>query len=228
MNPDRIDYDGLWRATAGLEADEALRYFAHHLPFLCGDAYRARSHRPAVIVRIQHGTFEYVFDHYTSLEAIGAVPYSPTDENRLVVAHGRSAPWGGLRDDYRLRGGAGPTGGAFGGGWDKGHYIAHSLGGAVNGLEANVFVQRRELSRGWSAAGQRFRAMEGYCLEHPGTLCFARPIYLDGTARPGWLEYGIVYADSGPEVACFDNRSPADAVAGEAEPTVGAVPIASR
>ena len=208
MHPNRIDYDALWRETAGLAADEALYYFDQHLPFLARDAYLARSPRPAVIVRFQHASFEYVFDHYTSLEAIGAVPYSPTDESRLVVAHGRSTPSGRSRDDYRLWGSVGPTVSTFGVGWDKGRYIAYSLGGAVDGLEANVFVQRRELNRGWSTDGRRFRAMERYCVEHPGTLCFARPIYVDGTARPGWLEFGIVHAESGLEVACFDNRCP--------------------
>jgi len=29
----------------------------------------------------------------------------------------------------------------------KGHFIAHSIGGAVDGWELNVFVQRRELNR---------------------------------------------------------------------------------
>jgi hypothetical protein len=56
------------------------------------------------------------------------------------------------------------------------------------------------------SAGRRFRQMERFCREHPGTLCVARPIYQDGTARPGWLQFGIVHPDSGPEVETFDNR----------------------
>ena len=206
VGPDHLDYDVLWRETEGLNPDEALGYFEKHLPYVCRDAYIATSTRPAVILQIRHGDFEYVFDHYTSLEASGAVPYSATEESRLVVACGRSAPRKRARDDYRLRGWVGPTERAFGGGWDKGHYIAHSLGGAVDGVEANVFVQRRDLNRGWSADGKRFRQIERYCFEHPGTSCFARPIYLDGTSRPAWLEFGIVHPDSGPQVECFDNR----------------------
>ena len=42
----------------------------------------------------------------------------------------------------------GATGKVFGNKWDKGHYIAHTIGGAVDGLEANIFVQRRDLNRG--------------------------------------------------------------------------------
>lgn len=206
VGPDHLDYDALWRETEGLNPEEALRYFEQHLAYVCRDAYVAKSTRPAVILKIRLGGFEYVFDHYTSLEASGAVPYSATEESRLVVAYGRSAPRKQARDDYRLRGWVGPTEKAFGGAWDKGHYIAHSLGGAVDGVEVNVFVQRRDLNRGWSADGKRFRQMERYCFEHPGTLCFARPIYLDGTSRPGWLEFGVVRPDSGPDFNCLDNR----------------------
>jgi len=206
LEPNHLDYDALWRETEELSPEEAICHFEQHLPYICRDAYIAKSARPAVIVQIRHGSFEYVFDNYTSLEVSGDLPYSAMEESRLVLAFGRSAPQTRARDDYRLRGWVGPTEKAFGSRWDKGHYIAHSLGGAVDGLEANVFVQRRDLNRGWSAEGKRFRQMERYCFEHPGTLCFARPIYLDGTSRPGWLEFAIVHPDSGPEVACFDNR----------------------
>ena len=132
--------------------------------------------------------------------------YSAAQEDRLVVAFGRSAPGKRSRDDNRLRGWVGPTEKLFGPSDDKGHYIAHSIGGAVDGIEANVFVQRRDLNRGWSAEGRRFRQMERYCSDHAGTLCFVRSIYVDGTARPGWVEFGIVHPDSGPHVECFDNR----------------------
>ncbi len=129
LEPNRLDYDILWRETEGLTPEEALHYFEEHLPYVCRDAYLASSTRPAVISRIRQGGFEYVFDHYTSLEASGVVPYSPTDESRLVVAHGRSVSRERARDDYRLRGWVGPTEKTFGNGWDKGHCIAHSLGG---------------------------------------------------------------------------------------------------
>ncbi|MCX6543515.1 MAG: hypothetical protein NTV05_03775 [Acidobacteria bacterium] len=206
MDPDFVDYRALWREAEGLNPEEAIVYFEDQLAYVCRDAYVARNTRAAVILRVRQGGFEYVFDHYTSLETSGAIPYSATDESRLVVAYGRSAPRRRARDDYRLRGWVGPTEKAFGAGWDKGHYIAHSIGGAVDGVEANVFVQRRDLNRGWSSDGKRFRQMERYCFENPGILCFARPIYLDGTARPGWVQFGIIHPDSGPEVVTFDNR----------------------
>ena len=43
----------------------------------------------------------------------------------------------------------------------------------MDGLEANVFVQRRDLNRGRSAAGKRFREMEQYCVLNRGTFCFS-------------------------------------------------------
>ena len=205
--PDRLDYETLWAETTGLDSIEALRYFEQHLPYVCRDAYETRTRRPAVILRVRHATFEHVFDHYTSLEATGVVPYSQSEESRLVVALGRSAPKTRSRDDDRLRGWVGPTERAFGREWDKGHYIAHSLGGAVEGVEANVFVQRRDLNRGWSSEGKRFRQMEKYCLENAGTLCFARPIYVDGTSRAAWLEFGLIRQDGQLCVECFDNRA---------------------
>lgn len=98
-------------------------------------------------MRWRHGTFEYIYDDYASLEAVGTVPYDPNAEARLVAALGRSEPRKAMRDDYRLKGWVGATERMFGRGWDKGHFIAHSIGGAVDGLEANVFIQRRDLNR---------------------------------------------------------------------------------
>src|SRR5216683_3042649 len=66
-------------------------------------------------------------------------------------------------DDFRLKGWMGATETTFGREWDKGHFIAHSIGGAVDCAEVNVFVQLRAPNRGWSEAGKRFREMEAYC-----------------------------------------------------------------
>jgi hypothetical protein len=99
-------------------------------------------------------------------------PYSPDAEARLVGVLGRSEPKIERRDDGRLRGWVGPTQKMFGREWDKGHFIAHSIGGAVDGWELNVFVQRRELNRGGSEEGKRFREMEKYCVANHGTFCF--------------------------------------------------------
>jgi hypothetical protein len=119
---------------------------------------------------------------------------------------GRSLFQEKARDDFRLKGWVGATETAFGREWDKGHFIAHSIGGAVDQAEVNVFVQLRALNRGWSAEGKRFREMEGYCEANPGTFCFNRPIYDDQTARPAFFEFGLVKQDGRLCVQRFANR----------------------
>jgi hypothetical protein len=193
-------------ADAASASRGVLEFLLEELPYLWRDAYLEMTLRPTDIVRWQRGPFEYMYDDHASLEASGAVPYDPQAEARLVAALGRSEPTKLVRDDYRLRGWVGATEKMFGPGWDKGHFIAHSIGGAVDGLEANVFVQRRDLNRGWSAEGRRFRQMEKYCVSNPGTFCFSRPLYLDQTAKPSYVEFGVLKSDGNLWVERFDNR----------------------
>ena len=86
--------------------------------------------------------------------------------------------------------------------YDKGHFIAHSLGG---GLEINIFPQLRDTNRGWSERGKIFRAMETYCLQHPGTYCFSHPSYLGKSWHPAAIEYGVLKADGELWVERFEN-----------------------
>jgi hypothetical protein len=72
---------------------------------------------------------------------------------------------------------------------DRGHFVGHANGGA---MDINLFPQRRELNRGWSEEGKRFREMEAYACARPGTLFFHRPIYDDETLIPAELEYGVL------------------------------------
>ncbi len=72
---------------------------------------------------------------------------------------------------------------------DRGHFLSHAAGGP---LHINIFPHRRELNRGWSAEGKRFREMERYTVSNPGTLYFHRPIYDDRSDIPLALEYGVL------------------------------------
>jgi hypothetical protein len=137
---------------------------------------------------------------------MGRIPYDPVIEARLVAVSGRSVFQEKARDDFRLKGWVGATETAFGHEWDKGHFIAHSMGGAVDRAEVNVFVQLRALNRGWSAEGKRFREMEAYCEANPGTFCFNRPIYDDQTARPAFFEFGLLKRDDRLWMERFQNR----------------------
>jgi len=69
----------------------------------------------------------------------------------------------------------------------------------------NVFSQDRHLNRGWSSQGKTYREMERHCQDHPGTFCFSRPIYADGSSVPRWIEFGILKKDESLWVEVFDN-----------------------
>lgn len=208
MEPALVDYVALTTEAAELQGEELISYWIEQLPYFCRDEYLASTLRPTDILRVTHGAFEYVFDHYTQFEANGTVPYSTWEEDRLIVVCGRSCQprRPRRRDDTRLRRWIGRTEKALGTGWDKGHFIAHALGGAVDGMEVNVFVQRRDFNRGWSAQGKVYRHMEAYCASHAGTFCFSRPLYADGSARPAWVDFGLLMEDGQLWVERFDNR----------------------
>lgn len=176
------------------------------LPHVWHDAYLAMTPgRRVNLSVIPRGTFEYFYDDHDTLVATGVVPDELNVESRVVAVIGTSSPEPRPRDDSRLRGWLGPTDNTFGKAWDKGHFIAHTIGGAVKGWELNVFVQRRDLNRGWSAAGSRYRAMEKYCAGNAGVLCWSRPVYSDGSAMPLQIEFGVLKRDGELWVETFDN-----------------------
>jgi hypothetical protein len=202
----QIDYQELLLKLVPGPLEASISQLVEELPYIWLDAYLAMVPRHTNVVQFRFGTFDYIYDDYASLEATGAVPLDAHTEARLIAVSGRSNPQKRKRDDSRLKGWVGPTESIYGDGWDKGHFIAHSIGGAVDQAEVNVFIQRRELNRGHSLPGRRYVEMERYCKLHAGTFCFSRPIYTDQSARPTFVEYGILL--NGPEfwVDLFDNR----------------------
>ena len=86
---------------------------------------------------------------------------------------------------------------------DKGHFLGHASGGI---LDINLFPHRRELNRGWSSEGKRFRKMERYVEQHPGTFFYHRPIYDDETWIPSELEYGVLIDRIEWWVEVFQNK----------------------
>ena len=90
---------------------------------------------------------------------------------------------------------------------DRGHFLGHASGGI---LDINLFPQRRELNRGWSEEGKRFRAMERHVADHPGTFFYHRPLYDDETWVPDRLEYGVLVDDRTWWVEQFRNKSEED------------------
>jgi hypothetical protein len=72
---------------------------------------------------------------------------------------------------------------------DRGHLIPHLSGGEFG---PNIFRQRRDLNRGWSSQGKRFRALEREAATTPGTFYFGHLLYEDGTAYPAEIETGLL------------------------------------
>jgi len=197
-----LDYKALLREARVECGTSVVAYLRQHLPFKWRDLYVATLSRPTNIVRFQSRTFEYLFDIYSELEMIGEVPYDQTVEDRVVAVLGTSTSPDEPRDATRMRGWLGETGELVGATRDKGHFIAHCIGG---GLDVNVFSQDRKLNRGWSREGKAYRRMERYCQEHPGTFCFSRPVYTDSSSVPRWLEFGVLKDDETLWVEAFDN-----------------------
>ena len=75
----------------------------------------------------------------------------------------------------------------------------------MDGMEINVFIQKRSLNRGWSDEGKGFRLLEKYCATNPGAFCFSRPTYFDQTAKSAFVEFGILKSQKLRWVECSDN-----------------------
>jgi hypothetical protein len=200
-----LDYQGFLEPYQNCPEDQLLVHLQEKLPYFFRDAYVEMTCRQTDIVRVRYNAFEYLYDHYPELQPNQATLPDSKIEPRLVAVLGCSSPQKTKRDDYRLKGWVGATEKFFGPQWDKGHFIAHSIGGAVDGTEINVFIQKRSLNRGWSDEGRRFREMERYCATNPGTFCFSRPLYLDQTAKPAFVEFGVLKKPKHLWVETFDN-----------------------
>jgi hypothetical protein len=129
---------------------------------------------------------------------------------RVVLAYGVSVETTEKRDAPYLRDDPGDAAqviaalGADAFEADRGHFLSHAAGGP---LHINIFPHRRELNRGWSAEGKRFRAMERHVADSPGTLYFHRPIYDDHRDIPLALEYGILGDGESWWIDRFQNKN---------------------
>ena len=220
MTAHAINYDAFERdlaAEAQSPADRE-RWIFDELPYTWEVRYKQMTNRPTLLLRIEYQGFLYYYDHFVHYEQKGAVPLSDEIEDRVIGVVGKSVPAPSNRKASSWRAGLiGGTEKRWGRQFDKGHFIAHYLGG---GTQLNLFAQRRDLNRGWSSAGKLYREMEDYCFEHPGTLCFHRPIYLDDNARPAALDFGLLRDDGRIWVARFDNQE----VVAEGQPFVCKIP----
>lgn len=202
VRPYVIDYSGLCRSAMAETVPSLVEFLRQRLPVKWIEVYSATVSHSNTVVKVKRGTFEYLYDLYSGLEALGEVAFDQRIRDRVIGVFGTSAPRHGPRHGSLQNGcldlpeelAASPR--------DRGHFIAHSIGG---GLDINVFLQDRDLNRGVSGTGKLFREMERYCLFNPGTFCFSRPVYADTTSIPRWLEFGLIKEDGSLWVEVFEN-----------------------
>lgn len=114
LSLDKIKYTELLSQLGNQPPESIINFILEELPHLWYDAYLKMTPRLTNVCRFTHGTFEYIFDDYGSLEAAGKAVYDPASESRLVAVLGRSNPTKRSRNDYRLRGWVGRTEESFG------------------------------------------------------------------------------------------------------------------
>lgn len=162
-------------------ADAALSY--GHMTYLdCTPA--------ATLVEFEHGPATYLFDlgSETRAERTVAVVARPTQpDGPRDAAYQRGFPSRAERHARAL---------------DRGHFVAFSGGGLFG---PNLFDQDRALNRGWSRAGQRYRALESKAVRTRGAALVVLPQYADGTDFPAFLDV-IVIDGSRIEAERFRNR----------------------
>ena len=202
MEDYEINFSELLSHVSDVDIEAKIAFLAEELPHEFHEKYLIMTPRITNLCRYFFKGFEYIYDDYSQLEKTGVVPYSPTIESRVVGVLGRSQPTLERRDASRLQGWVGQTEKYFGENTDKGHFMAHTIGG---GLEVNIFAQRRDINRGWSERGKIFRSMEKYCAQHPATFCFNRPFYSDDTSRPYHIEFGVLIESGELWVEKFEN-----------------------
>jgi hypothetical protein len=193
-----IDYEALLRAAGDREGDELITFVIETLKDCWIDDYWDMVEHKPYILDVPDRGFNFLFD-LTLATHDKNDPDRPDD--RVVAAYGRSRQVEDKRDASRIRG-FGAIGDKTRGPIDKGHFAAHSMGGA---LDINIFPQRAEVNRGRSVEGKRYRKMEIYAAQHPGTLIFSRPIYADTSWTPHALDYGLLLL---PERRIWAERFP--------------------
>jgi len=150
------------------------------------------------VLEIEQGELTFLFDAGPTLteNRLGK------GEDRVVAAWGHSQRPAVGRDRRRLAGFLPFPRLWSGAKRDRGHFIAHASGGRT---DLNLFPQAAALNRGRSEEGRRWREMERYAGQYPGTPLFVRPIYDSSSWTPAALDLAIL-TDTGVRAERFSNR----------------------
>jgi len=165
-------------------------------------AYHATTRWPSEVMEIAQGALTFLFDGAPTLNGVGG----PHADDRVVAVWGTSVVPLRRRDRSRIAGFIPNPLSWSGRGHDRGHFVAHSAGG---GLDLNLFPQDADLNRGRGEHGGRWRQIERYAADHPGTPLFVRPTYTGDGWAPAALDYGVL-TDDGLWVERFVNVAPVE------------------
>lgn len=194
--PWRIDYEALAAAhLSGATGDQVA--FTRDVVAQWTERYRARTAWSPEILEISLGSLVYLFDEAPAQRPAGGGPC----DARVVGVWGRPATPDRPRDRSRQQGFLADVRRWSGAGFDRGHFVAHSLGG---GMDINFFPQSADLNRGRSSAGRRWRELERRAQASAEALVLVRPVYDSDTWVPRWLDFGVVVGNE-LDVETFDN-----------------------
>jgi hypothetical protein len=197
----RVDYNAIVDTATDAERTDMKAYLFGVLPQEWIYAYADVSPQQHNIHEISIKDCDYLLDFSDELVRQGKVSNTKYVDDRLVAAHGFSKRNNASRNDSRLSGySLGPAGfidDKEASKFDRGHAIAHSIGGA---LDLNIIPQLRSMNR-----GREWRKMERYCLHNPGTYFFCRPLYIGYSRHAAEIEFGILRPDGSLWVQTFRN-----------------------
>jgi hypothetical protein len=178
-----LNYNDIIEPFSKSTAAELFDIFWTHVCYLWTEEYRLAFPQFGEITLSHYHSFAFTIDHEVEQG-------SETPETRVISFFGISNNDVDVKNRRRMRdywNTASMMRELYGDHYDKGHFMAHGFGGPI---DVNLFPQRRDINRGWSAEGKRYCAMERYVRNNPGTFVFSRPIYNDLTVCPAQLEYG--------------------------------------
>jgi len=200
-----INYDHIVTENNIRSAEQLYNLFWDQITLLWTNEYAEAFPKHGEITLQNFQGFSFLIDHVWP-DVQQADINNELPETRVISFFGISNTNIVATNRSRMKVGWGKTSVAFsefGTDYDKGHFVAHGFGGPI---DVNIFPQRRDVNRGWSEEGKRFRKMENFITANPGTLVFSRPIYTDLTICPHQLEYGYFDEKLNLIAAVFPNR----------------------
>ncbi|MDB5250660.1 MAG: hypothetical protein JWQ40_5054 [Segetibacter sp.] len=198
------DYKQIFQDEGIASVREAYDFINTEIIYDWADLYKRESLISGDVTIQNFQGFTFAFDHTVADESAIACALP---DSRVVAAFGIANISINFSNRAMMRKFWGPSTKAFavfGDNYDKGHFIAHNSGGPI---DINLFPHRRDINRGWSKEGKKYRLMERHVAENRGTVVFSRPVYNDFSCCPAFIEYGYFDTSNKLEVDVFPNKN---------------------